>query len=290
MWRPASTCTTQACLPRPGTVPRAPTPAVVGRVLAAACVLVVAAVVLPLLPAARVPAASRRAARALLGALGVRHQATGRLVTRRALLVANHVSWLDVVVLLAYAPARMLAKREVRSWPLVGRIAGAMGTVFIDRDRPRQLPHTVAAVAGALADGGVVAAFPEGTTWCGRTGGPLRPAVFQAAIGAGATIAPVRIGFALADGSPTTVAAFIGSDPLVASLRRVITARGLVVTLRAHPPIHPGPDSGRGGTRRALAAVVQAVIKPEPTGATAHDSGISPPKQPLGAGRRQSYR
>ena len=147
--------------------------------------LLVAAVVLPLLPSRRVPPAARRAARALLGALGVRHVAAGRLASRRALVVANHVSWLDVVVLLAHLPARMLAKREVRGWPVVGRLAVAMGTVFIDRDRPRELPRTVAAVAGALAAGGVVAAFPEGTTWCGLSGGPLRPAVFQAAVGRG---------------------------------------------------------------------------------------------------------
>lgn len=287
MWRPASSCTT-ACLPRPGTEPRASTATVLARTLAAAAVLVAAAAVVPLLPAGRVPAAARRAARALLAALGVRHVLAGRPVTRRALVVANHVSWLDVLVLLAYLPARMLAKREVRTWPVVGRIAVAMGTVFIDRDRPRDLPRTVAAVAGALADGGVVAAFPEGTTWCGRTGGPLRPAVFQAAIGARATIAPVRIGFELAHGSPTTVAAFIGADTLFASVRRVIGARGLVVTLRAHPPIHPGPDSGCGGTRRALAAVVQAVIRPDDVRGTAHIPGNFPETQPAGVGWRQS--
>ena len=289
MWRPASACTT-ACLPRPGTEPRASTATVLGRTLAAAGVLLVAAVVLPVLPAGRVPAATRRAARALLAALGVRHVLAGRPVTRRALVVANHVSWLDVLVLLAHLPARMLAKREVRAWPVIGRIAAAMGTVFIDRDRPRDRPHTVAAVAGVLADGGVVAAFPEGTTWCGRTGGPLRPAVFQAAVGARATIAPVRIGFALADGAPTTVAAFIGADTLWASVRRVIAARGLVVTLRAHPPIHPGPDSGHGGTRRALAAVVQAVVRADSTDSAAHIAGSFRRTQPAGVGWRQSYR
>ena len=248
-------------------MPRASTAAVIGRVLAAAAVLVVAAVVLPAAAAragCRPPA--RRTARALLGALGVRHVASGRLVGRRALVVANHVSWLDVVVLLAYLPAQLLAKREVRDWPVIGRLAVAMGTLFIDRERPRDLPATVAAVTGALRAGGLVAAFPEGTTWCGRTGGRLRPALFQAAVGAGAVVAPVRLGFALADGSPTTVAAFIGADSLLASIRRVVTTRGLVVTVRAHPPIHPGPDSGRGVTRRALAGVVQAVIRPGPAG------------------------
>jgi hypothetical protein len=113
--------------------------------------------------------------------------------------------------------------------------------------------------------------------------------VFQAAVGAGAMITPVRIGFALADGSPTTVAAFIGADTLFASVRRVVAARGLVVTLRAHPPTHPGPDSGHGGTRRGLAVVVQAMINPTRRGQV-HIAGSSRGTQPGGIGWRQSYR
>lgn len=254
----------------------------IGRVIGAAAVVAFAAVVLPLLPSRRVPATARRIARALLAALGVRHHVIGRLTTRRALVVANHVSWLDVVVLAAHLPARALAKTEVRDWPVVGRLAVAMGTVFIDRSRPRTLPSTVAGVAGALRDGGSVVAFPEGTTWCGRAGGKLRPALFQAAVQAGAVVAPVRVTFALADGSPTTVAAFIGEESLVTSLRRVITARGLAVTLRAHPPIHPG----LGATRRGLAAVAQAVLQPETptvhhvTTTTVHIAGSSLALQP----------
>jgi 1-acyl-sn-glycerol-3-phosphate acyltransferase len=255
---------------------------VAGRVIAVAAVLTVAAAVLPLLSPARVPGAARRVARALLTALGVRHRVAGRVTARRALVVANHVSWLDAVVLAAYLPARPLAKTEVRDWPVVGRLAVAMGTVFIDRGRPRSLPATVAAVRDALRAGGSVVVFPEGTTWCGRAGGRLRPALFQAAVEAGAVVAPVRLTFALTDGSPTTVAAFIGDDSLLASLRRVITARGLAVTLRAHPPIHPG----LGATRGALAGVTQAVLRPAP--ASAHMTGIPDSMQPSVAAPRQS--
>ncbi len=68
----------------------------------------------------------------------------GRLPERRALLVANHVSWLDTLVVLAVAPARLLAKHEVRDWPVIGRAARALGTVFVDRSRPMTLPATVA--------------------------------------------------------------------------------------------------------------------------------------------------
>jgi 1-acyl-sn-glycerol-3-phosphate acyltransferase len=280
LWRPASTCTT-ACLPRPGAEPRARPTTVAGRVVATAAVLLFAAVVLPMLPAGRVPGTARRIARALLAALGVRHEVTGRLATRRALVVANHVSWLDVVVLAAHLPARPLAKSEVRLWPVVGRLAVAMGTVFIDRSRPRSLPATVDAVAGALRGGGAVVAFPEGTTWCGRAGGPLRPALFQAALRAGAVVAPVRLTFALADGSPTTVAAFIGDESLLTSLRRVLTARGLAVTLRAHPPIHPG----LGATRRGLAGVTQTVLRSGSP--TVHMTGTSDSVQPSVSPPRQ---
>lgn len=283
LWRPASTCTA-ACLPRPGAEPRALPTTVAGRVVAAAAVLMFAAVVLPLMPAGRVPGTARWVARALLAALGVRHRVTGRLVTRRALVVANHVSWLDVVVLFAHLPARALAKTEVRLWPVVGRLAVAMGTVFIDRSRPRSLPATVDAVAGALRGGGAVVAFPEGTTWCGRAGGPLRPALFQAALAAGAVVAPVRLTFALADGSPTTVAAFIGDESLLTSLRRVLTARGLAVTLRAHPPIHPG----LGATRRGLAGVTQTVLRSGPP--TVHMAGTSDSLQPSVSPPRQKKR
>jgi hypothetical protein len=96
-------------------------------------------------------------------------------------------------------------------------------------------------------------------------------------------VAPVRLIFALADGSPTTVAAFIGDESLLTSLRRVITARGLAVTLRAHPPIHPG----LGATRRGLAGMAQAVLQVEPT-TTVHMTGTSRRLQPSVAAPRQS--
>lgn len=142
------------------------------------------------------------------------------------LVVANHVSWLDVLLVAAVCPGRMLAKHEVSGWPVVGRLARSRGTLFIDRERIRSLPGTVAAIARALRDGETVVAFPEGSTWCGREAGRFRPAVFQAALDAGAPVRPVAIRYRLAGGEPTTVPAFVGDDTLTASLRRVVAARG----------------------------------------------------------------
>jgi 1-acyl-sn-glycerol-3-phosphate acyltransferase len=258
LWLPSSACGT-GCLPTAGSVPRVNPGVAVLRTAAIVGLLLVAVAalgVLPLMSQQRRPGAVRTFARAALRAIGVRHMATGRLPRQGALIVANHVSWVDILVLLAHTPACLLAKHEVRGWPVIGAMAASGGTVFLDRTRPRTLPATVADVAAALRAGRTVAVFPEGTTWCGRSSGPFRPAMFQAAIDTGAPVVPVTLRF-MAGGTPTTVAAFVGDDTLLASFRRVVTKRGLEVTLSAHPALHPGARASRRSLARAAASAVQ---------------------------------
>lgn len=241
LWQPRSPCGA-ACLPVPGATP-AVAPAVwLGRLLSVAAVVLSATVVLRV-----APRLARPWARAVLRGLGIRWEVRGRLPVGRALLVANHVSWLDIVVLLALTPARLVAKHDVRQWPLFGRIAESLGTIFIDRSRPRALPSTVAGVTAALRDGAAVAAFPEGTTWCGREAGSFRPALFQAALDAEAPVVPVTLRFRLRDGGGTTAAAFLADETLWDSLRRVLSVRGMVVSVTLHPALYaePGVDRRR---------------------------------------------
>ncbi|MET8545856.1 lysophospholipid acyltransferase family protein, partial [Kitasatospora sp. NPDC004799] len=205
------------------------------------------------------------------GAGGAAHGADGRArgaggPARGAgggvLVVANHVSWLDIPLLAAGRPGRSLAKTEVRRWPVLGPLVAWGGTVFLDRDRLRTLPDTVAAVAGVLRSGHPVIVFPEGSTWCGRESGRFRPALFQAAVDAGADVQPVTIRYRLADGRPTSVPAFIGDEGLLTSLARVVAARGLVADVTFLPPIPPpGPQPTRAGARRELARTAQAAIE-----------------------------
>jgi 1-acyl-sn-glycerol-3-phosphate acyltransferase len=222
-----------------------------------------AVLVFPLLSPSRRARVMPGIARALLRSIGVRQRTVGRLPRGGTLLVANHVSWLDALVLLAYGPVRLLAKCEVVGWPLIGRLATAAGAVFIDRSRPRMLPATVAAVATALRNGQVVAVFPEGTTGCGRTPAVFRPAMFQAAIDAGAPVVPVALRY-FAAGDPTTVVAFLGDDSLLASIARVLTTRRLRVSLTAHPALHPAAGASRRALARTAAAVVAAPLLPLP--------------------------
>lgn len=265
LWRPASGCGPD-CLPPPA-APDVSRLHRAGRLLGVLGMLLAGtglAVLLPLLPATRGRAALRGWALWTLRTLGVRLVVRGRAPRGRALLVANHVSWLDVLAVLAVSPARMLAKREVRCWPLVGALAAAAGTVFVDRSRPRDLPATVARVAGVLRSGRSVAVFPEGTTWCGaatdcRPSGGFRPAMFEAAVAAGAPVVPLRIGYRYA-GDPSTLPAFLGEETLWASVRRVLAARGLTVSVTLSAAVHPG----EGADRRSLARIAEAAIHPSP--------------------------
>lgn len=177
------------------------------------------------------------------------------------LIVANHISWLDIVALLAVEPATFLAKREVGDWPLIGRIAGHVGTQFLDRGGLRELPSTVRALADLLRSGHSAMVFPEGTTWCRLPGGVFRRAPFQAAIDAGAPVRPVTIDY-FQTGVPSTIAAFLGDDPLLPSVHRVARAHDLELRLRLHSPLPPTGD------RRALAARAQASVRSQPLGST----------------------
>ncbi|MEU6852637.1 lysophospholipid acyltransferase family protein [Actinacidiphila alni] len=170
------------------------------------------------------------------------------------LVVANHISWLDALALLAVEPVTLLAKREVGHWPVVGGLVRRAGTRFIDRDSVRQLPSTVRELAELLRSGESVIVFPEGTTWCSVPGGPFRRATFQAALDVGAPVRPVTLSYAHR-GVPTPLPAFVGEGTFLASFRRVAAARGLTVRITAHPALDPA-----GHDRRSLAALAHAAV------------------------------
>ncbi|MGJ5756415.1 1-acyl-sn-glycerol-3-phosphate acyltransferase [Streptomyces puniciscabiei] len=253
VWLPSAPCTPGACVE--GARTAAAVPRAVLR-LTAVAVLVLAGLVLSPL-GGRIPAAwVRRWCRGIVRAMGVRVRITGTAAPDGGLLlVANHVSWLDIPLLAAVRPARMLAKTEIRQWPVAGPLAARGGALFIERDRIRALPETVARIAEALREGAAVAAFPEGSTWCGRAHGRFHRAVFQAALDAGVPVQPVRLRYTQEGGTASTAAAFVGEDTLLASLWRVARFRGLIAEVEVRPAIPAGahPD------RRALARAAQPV-------------------------------
>lgn len=239
---------------------------VVVRLVMLVAVLCVAVLVGALLavPVLRGPARARwlsACCRAALRAVGVQLRINGGSYSdgAGALVVANHMSWIDVLAMAAVQPVRMLAKHEVREWPVIGALAARTGALFVDRAGLRALPATVAATAQALRSGAAVGVFPEGTTWCGQAAGPFRRAAFQAAIDAGAQVRPVAFELRRPDGSTDRSSAFVGDQTLWDSLHRVMRLPALVCELTVLPAIPAGSAADRRELARMAADAVAAV-------------------------------
>jgi 1-acyl-sn-glycerol-3-phosphate acyltransferase len=220
---------------------------------------VVARYRVPLLsPPARARLASTLARRAL-ARLGVRVRVHGRRPSDApCLLVANHVSWLDVQILNAIWPARFVAKIETRDWPVIGGIADGFGTFFIRRGSCRDAARVKNAIAHALASGETVVVFPEGTTTDGTQLLCFRPALFQAAIDAGVAVHPIALRYRRPDGSPSHAVTFVGDMTFFESLSNVVREPSLVADVSIGPAI-PSASCDR----RTLAAVAQRAIATE---------------------------
>jgi 1-acyl-sn-glycerol-3-phosphate acyltransferase len=258
-WLPVSPCG-PACQPPPS---GARVLVVLARLCALAAVLVAALVGVGLLPGRVRGHWLRTCYRAVLRSSGVRVRVTGELGDGGELLAVNHLSWIEVLAVGTLRPVRMVAKREMGDWPVIGRVARRSGALFVDRAGLRGLRHTVAATADALREGGDVAVFPEGTTWCGAAAGPFRRAVFQAAIDADAPVRPVAVALRLPGGERAAAAAFIGEQTMWDSLLLVLRLPHVVCELTILPALPRSADR-RELARQAGDAIAAVTGVPHP--------------------------
>lgn len=189
--------------------------------------------------------------RVVLRCLGIRITLSGDPIRnlRGILVVANHVSWVDVFAVGAVLPGSFVARADLVDWPAVGLATRMARIIPIDRHDLRQLPIVVDTVCTRLREGHTVVAFPEGTTYCGRDGGQFRPALFQAAINADRPVQPLRLTYHHRDGSPSTVTAFLGEDSLWASIKRIVRTRRTDVHIQVRPLQLPHAVRGQLATR-----------------------------------------
>lgn len=201
--------------------------------------IALAACIFPrLAPVQRVGHVQRWSAR-LLHILAVRLEISG--VPARgaapAMLVANHVSWLDVYALNAVCPARFVAKADILRWPLIGLFARKAGSVFIDRSRRRDILRVNAQMSALLRDGETIAVFPEGTTSAGDAVLPFRAPLLQPAVACDARLQAVAIRYTRLDGSLCCEADFTGDKTLFGALLLVLTQPVIHARLQFLPPI-----------------------------------------------------
>ncbi|MGD1237179.1 lysophospholipid acyltransferase family protein [Mycobacterium seoulense] len=194
--------------------------------------------------------------RMVLRCFGIRITVTGSPIRnlRGVLVVSPHMSWLDVFAIGSVLPGSFVARADMFTGPATGIVARILKIIPIERSSLRRLPAVVDIVARRLSGGQTVVCFPEGTTWCGRDGGAFYPAMFQAAIDASRPVQPLRLTYHHADGSVSTVPAFVGDETLVESIRRLLTVRRTLARVHVESLQLPGTD------RRALARRCQSVV------------------------------
>ena len=165
------------------------------------------------------------------------------------LLVANHLSWLDILVLHAARHCRFVSKSDVRRWPLIGTLATGAGTLYIEREKRRDAMRVVHRMAQSLGAGDIVAVFPEGTTGDGRELLPFHGNLIQAAISADAPVQPLALRFVdRASGRDSDGPLYLGDDTLVGSLWRTLSGRPFVAHVR-----FGAPQRANGRDRRTWA-------------------------------------
>lgn len=200
----------------------------------------------------------------MLRVLGIRLQASGVPHVGPVLLVANHISWLDILAINAVQPTRFVAKADVRHWPFLGWLVACGGTLFIERERKRDALRVVHQIAQTLKAGEIVAVFPEGTTGDGHGVLPFHANLLQAAIATETPVQPLVLRYHDTVSAVSQAGAYVGDTSLAQSVWWVANADGLQVQVQMLLP-----EGTRHLDRRALAdrlhaQIASALLQPLP--------------------------
>ncbi|WP_332852993.1 lysophospholipid acyltransferase family protein [Duganella sp. S19_KUP01_CR8] len=193
-------------------------------------------------------------------------QSAGVPLLDRAMVVANHVSWLDIFVIHSLHPSHFVAKAEIRAWPLAGWLAEKAGTVFISRGNRRDLRHIFKGLVHSLERGERVAFFPEGTTAAQGSLLPFHANLFEAAIDAKVPVQAIALSYREPSGASHPSVDFIGETTFAESIMLILDGPPVKARLTILPAI-----ASIGAHRRELAeATHQAVAAALGVTATPH--------------------
>jgi len=191
-----------------------------------------------------------------------------------ALWVANHISWLDIVALLAVGPVVFVAKSEVARWPLIGWLARRHGTLFLERGSRGHATTVGKAIVAALAARQTVVLFPEGTTSDGTLLHPFHAALLQPAVVTATPIQPLALTYWIGS-RRTTEVAFTGKMTLVMSLRRIVALPPFTIAITFGPLLLPYQTNRKALAERAH-AWVRTQIEPSCTTTNPSAKGTGP--------------
>jgi 1-acyl-sn-glycerol-3-phosphate acyltransferase len=176
-----------------------------------------------------------------------------------AMLVLNHISWLDIYVVHAVRTARFVAKSEISRWPLIGYLTDRTGAIFIERGRRHAVREVNHRVAEMLRAGDLIGMFPEGTTSEGDRLLPFHANLMQPAIDAGAPIVIAGLRYREVAGGPTAATSYVGDVSLVQSMLRIARHGPLVAELHLIASMDGSTTTRHEVGRRARTAIAAAL-------------------------------
>lgn len=191
----------------------------------------------------------------LLKVLGITLESQGTPHAGAKLIVANHISWLDIVAINAIEPSRFVSKAEVGRWPVVGPMVTAAGTLYLQRERRRDAMRVVGLMSEALRAGSTLAVFPEGTTGTGHGVMPFHGNLLQSAIDAKVPVQPIALRYSDKLHAISPRAAYVGDTSLLQSLWWVVSSSNLTVNVTILAPL-----AVDHADRRTLANTVQSQV------------------------------
>lgn len=195
----------------------------------------------------------QRASRRMLRIFDMEIDAAGP-IPKSGLLVSNHLSYLDILVLSALTPCVFVAKREVRRWPIFGWFARLGGTLFADRSRRTQVGPLNAQIQAAMDGGALVVLFPEGTSSDGRDVLPFKSSLLEPGTNAAHALAASHLGYALEDGDVSEEVCYWKDMTFAPHLLNLLGKRRIHVSLRFSQVTH------RGGQRKELARQLRSEV------------------------------
>jgi lyso-ornithine lipid O-acyltransferase len=181
----------------------------------------------------------------------------GCLPERTALIVSNHISWLDIIVIGRCLPAYFVAKSDILSWPIIGYLARQAGTIFIRRGDKQHILGTAERMVWLLKQNSHIIAFPEGTTTTGEEVRGFHASLFQPAMLTKAMVQPVAIEYL---GETQALAPFVGDDEFVPHLVKMLSLEKIAVRLSFLPPIGVAGKSRQAVCNESRAAIIEAVV------------------------------
>ncbi|MGD0938115.1 MAG: lysophospholipid acyltransferase family protein [Terracidiphilus sp.] len=197
----------------------------------------------------------QRTSKAIMAGAGIRYEIEGQAPTH-GLVVANHLSYLDVLILSAAMPCFFVAKMEIDGWPIFGKAARAGGTIFLDRTSLASAMTVAEMIGEKLKLSIPVLLFPEGTSTDGSQVLRFHSRLIDPATTAGAPITAAAIRYVIEDGTPERELCWFGDALFVTHLFKALGTPGFTARVRfGEPKVYPDRRTAADATRAEITAM-----------------------------------